>query len=62
MSYEIVIRFPDEMRKPLQQAAKATDRSVNSIVRVAVSAWLDAQPQPVQAPEQSASSQERNTP
>lgn len=56
MSYEIVVRFPDEMREPLQEAAKVNDRSINSLVRVAVAAWLDARQAPIPAPGQSASS------
>lgn len=56
MSYEIVIRFPDELRKPLQDTARLQDRSVNSLVRVAVAAWLDSQPAPIPTPGQSASS------
>ena len=46
MAYEIVIRFPDEMRQPLQEVAKAQDRSINWIVKAAVAAWLAAQPVP----------------
>jgi hypothetical protein len=55
MSYEIVIRFPDEMRQPLQVAAKGLDRSINSLVRVVVSDWLSSQPEPSPERERSAS-------
>ena len=56
MSYSIVIRFPDEIQAALQEAARQQDRSINSLVRVAVARYLAAQPTPAQAPEQSASS------
>lgn len=57
MSYAIMIRFPDEMRQPLQAAALSEERSVNWIVRKAVQAWLAARPTPIPTSAQSASSE-----
>lgn len=49
MSYNIVVRFPDDMCEPLRQAAIFHERSINWIVQAAVADWLDAQPMPIQA-------------
>jgi len=43
MSYNILVRFPDEIRADLSASAQAHDRSINWIVRAAVAEFLARQ-------------------